>query len=77
MPTITDATFDLVGHQALVPDVHREVVPDVLAARVVEGLAGRPTPLRGAIGQEVPIAAARRSEMSHPGCGGLRAVQAN
>src|SRR3954470_10557275 len=52
-----DVAHELVGHQALVVDVHAQVVRDVLAARVVEGLAGGPVALRRAIGLQVAIAA--------------------
>jgi hypothetical protein len=52
-----DVVHQLVGHQALVVDMHAQVVRDVLAARVVRGLAGGPTALRGAIGHQVAIAA--------------------
>src|SRR5207244_11391678 len=60
-----DVVHQLVGHQALVVDVHGEVVRDVLAARVVQGLAGGATALRGAIGHQVAIAAGADVRAAH------------
>gem|GEM_PF-6122214 len=40
-------------------------MPNVLAARVVQGLAGGPTALRGAIGQEVAVATGADVRTAH------------
>ncbi len=60
-----DVVHQLVGHQGLVVDVHAQVAPDVLAARVVQGLAGGPAALRRAIGHQVPIAAGPDVRAAH------------
>ena len=43
-----DVVHQLVGHQALVVDMHAQVIRDVLAAQNVERLAGRSAALRKA-----------------------------
>ena len=60
-----DVVDELVGHQALVVDVNAEVMPDVLAARVVQGPAGGPAALRRAIGHQIAVAAGADMRAAH------------
>ena len=60
-----DVVHQLVGHQALVVDVHAQIAADVLAARVGDGLLGGAAALRGPIGHQVAVAAGADMRAAH------------